>query len=140
MPGPDRLPLTGLSKDEVLADVGSMRWGDFKPRLADALVAHLEPIQRRYTEVMEDEGALDAILAKVGGQAGAAHWFWCLAEDSPSCYMSGSTSPGNDSRSMQFDVLCVVQGADAAATEAYATLDNVRQAMGFGTVKAGRRL
>lgn len=22
-----------------------MRWGDFKPKLADALVAHLEPIQ-----------------------------------------------------------------------------------------------
>lgn len=83
--------VTGLSREEVLADVGGMRWGDFKPRLADALVAHLQPIQQRYAEVMRDEGALDAILA---------------------------------------------QGADAAAVEAYATLDNVRQAMGFA---AGRR-
>lgn len=49
----------------MLADVGGMRWGDFKPRLADALVAHLQPIQQRYAEVMRDEGALDAILAQV---------------------------------------------------------------------------
>lgn len=54
-----------MSREEVLADVGSLRWGDFKPRLADALVAHLGPIQQRYHEVMRDEGALDAILAKV---------------------------------------------------------------------------
>lgn len=32
--------------------------------------------------------------------------------------------------------LTVLKGADAAAVEAYATLDNVRQAMGFA---AGRR-
>ena len=25
-----------------------MRWGEFKPLLADALVAHLDPIQKRY--------------------------------------------------------------------------------------------
>jgi tryptophanyl-tRNA synthetase len=71
-PQPYTLPLcrlvAGLSREEVLAEVGSMRWGDFKPRLADALVAHLEPIQQRYHEVMRDEGALDAILAKVGYQ------------------------------------------------------------------------
>ena len=60
----------GMDKEAVLAEVGGMRWGDFKPRLADALVAHLEPIQARYNEVMQDEGALDAILAKV--RAGVA--------------------------------------------------------------------
>ena len=50
--------------------MGSLRWGDFKPRLADALVAHLQPIQARYAEVSSDEGALDAILAQVhkGGE------------------------------------------------------------------------
>lgn len=63
-----------------------MRWGDFKPRLADAVVAHLAPVQARYGEVMADPAALDAILA------------------------------------------C---GAEAASREANATLDNVRQAMGF---------
>ena len=25
-----------------------MRWGEFKPLLADALVAHLDPMQKRY--------------------------------------------------------------------------------------------
>lgn len=30
--------LPGMSRDEVLAEVSSMRWGDFKPRLTDALV------------------------------------------------------------------------------------------------------
>jgi tryptophanyl-tRNA synthetase len=62
--------MAGLSRDEVLADVEGMRWGEFKPRLADALVAHLQPIQRRYKEVMQDEGALDAILAQVGAEDG----------------------------------------------------------------------
>ena len=32
-----------------------MKWGDFKPVLAEAVVAHLEPIQKRYNEVREDE-------------------------------------------------------------------------------------
>ena len=63
-----------MSREEVLADVGGMRWGDFKPRLADAMVAHLQPIQQRYGEVMGDEGALDAILAKVGARVGARGW------------------------------------------------------------------
>lgn len=32
-----------------------------------------------------------------------------------------------------------LQGADAASVEAYATLDNVRKAMGFGNVHGRRR-
>lgn len=65
-PNPAHRKPAGMDKEAVLAEVGSMRWGDFKPRLADALVAHLQPIQARYAEVMQDEGSLDAILAKVG--------------------------------------------------------------------------
>jgi tryptophanyl-tRNA synthetase len=38
---------TGRTKDEVLADVEGLNWGGFKPLLADALIAHLEPIQGR---------------------------------------------------------------------------------------------
>lgn len=78
--------VTGLSKEAVLAEVGGLRWGDFKPRLAEAVVEHLRPIQARYAEVSADTAALDAIL---------------------------------------------YAGAEAAAAEAYATLDNVYQAMGF---------
>ena len=78
--------VTGMSKEAVEAEVGSMRWGEFKPRLADAVVAHVEPIQKRYEEVMGDQVMLDAVLA---------------------------------------------EGAAAAGEEANATLNNVRQAMGF---------
>lgn len=82
---------TGLSRAEVLAEVGGMRWGDFKPRLADAVVAHLQPIQQRYAEVMEDEGALDAILAQVStgvwsraeAEPGAALPFMALQRSKP---------------------------------------------------------
>ncbi|KAL4431278.1 hypothetical protein ABPG75_006534 [Micractinium tetrahymenae] len=63
--------VSGMTRDEVLAEVSSMRWGDFKPRLTDALIAHLEPIQARYAEVMQDEGALDAILAQGADAANA---------------------------------------------------------------------
>jgi hypothetical protein len=49
----------------VLADVGGMRWGEFKPHFADAVIAHLGPIQARYAEVMDDPAMLDQILAMV---------------------------------------------------------------------------
>ena len=63
--------MTGLPREAVEAEVGSLRWGEFKPRLADAMVAHLEPIQKRYAEVMADEAALDLVLA-TGADAAAA--------------------------------------------------------------------
>ena len=50
--------------NEGLAEVGEMSWGQFKPALTDALVAHLEPIQARYAEIADDQGALDAELKK----------------------------------------------------------------------------
>ena len=79
--------VTGLKdKEAVVADVGELRWGEFKPKLADAVVEHLRPIQAKYKAVMEDPGELDRVLA---------------------------------------------EGAGAAAEEANATLNNVRQAMGF---------
>ena len=39
-----------------------MSWGEFKPVLADAIVAHLEPIQKRYAEVRGDEEYLNGVL------------------------------------------------------------------------------
>ena len=38
-----------------------MQWGQFKGVLADAVVAHLEPIQQRYHEVMADAAYLDQV-------------------------------------------------------------------------------
>ena len=55
---------TGMTKEEVLVEVGGMRWGEFKPALTDAVVAHLEPIQARYREIVDEPGYLDGVLAK----------------------------------------------------------------------------
>jgi tryptophanyl-tRNA synthetase len=41
-----------------------MRYGDFKKLVAEAVVARLEPIQRRYREVTQDPAYLDEILAR----------------------------------------------------------------------------
>ncbi|CAI5469877.1 unnamed protein product [Closterium sp. Yama58-4] len=61
--------VTGKTKEEVEQEVGALSWGQFKPLLADALVAHLEPIQKRYEEVTADPAYLDEVLA--GGAARA---------------------------------------------------------------------
>lgn len=54
--------VTSKTRDEILSEVGDMSWGSFKPVLADAVVAHLEPIQKKYNEVMADQGYLDDVL------------------------------------------------------------------------------
>ena len=46
-----------------MEEVGSMRWGQFKPLLADALVEHLRPIQINYGRITEDPAYLDSVLA-----------------------------------------------------------------------------
>jgi tryptophanyl-tRNA synthetase len=52
----------GRSKEDIIEEVKDMNWGQFKPALAEAIVAHLEPIQKRYEEVRENEGELTKIL------------------------------------------------------------------------------
>ena len=66
---------TGKSKEESLGDCGEMRWGQFKPVLADALVEHLTPIQAKYAEVVSEPGYLDQILAQGAAEADkTARW------------------------------------------------------------------
>mmetsp|Transcript_19196 Transcript_19196/g.44462 ORF Transcript_19196/g.44462 Transcript_19196/m.44462 type:complete len:440 (-) Transcript_19196:68-1387(-) len=62
---------TKRSKEDILAEVGDMTWGEFKPVLAEAVVQHLKPIQDRYHEVRSDPAALEAIL-KEGADAANA--------------------------------------------------------------------
>jgi tryptophanyl-tRNA synthetase len=61
--------VTGKSKDEIISEVGSMSWGTFKPLMGEAVIAHLEPIQKRYAEIRADQTYLDSVLAS--GQASA---------------------------------------------------------------------
>ncbi len=42
--------------------VHGMRYGDFKKRVAEAVIARLEPIQKRFHEVTSDVGYIDKVL------------------------------------------------------------------------------
>jgi tryptophanyl-tRNA synthetase len=44
--------------------VNGMRYGDFKKRVAEAVIARLEPIRQRYREVTADPAYIDEILAR----------------------------------------------------------------------------
>ena len=50
------------SDDAMLATFAGMRYGDLKKTVADMVVSHLEPIQRRYREITADPGFLAGIL------------------------------------------------------------------------------
>ena len=63
--------VSGRTRDEVAAECAALRWADFKPRLADALVAHLEPLQARYNQIVKEDGHLDDVLA-AGAERAAA--------------------------------------------------------------------
>ena len=61
--------LTDTSVDKVLAQNGGRGFGSFKPLLGEALVETLKPISARFTQLLEDREALDAILARGAAQA-----------------------------------------------------------------------
>lgn len=61
--------LTGKTKEAVVAECAEMGWGQFKPLLTDAVIATLEPIQRRYNEIMADPSYLKDLLKKGQEQA-----------------------------------------------------------------------
>ncbi|MGA8026703.1 MAG: tryptophan--tRNA ligase [Bryobacteraceae bacterium] len=44
--------------------VAGMRYGDFKKRVAEAVISRLEPIQRRYQEITADPGYVDSVLKR----------------------------------------------------------------------------
>lgn len=56
---------TPRSRDDILAQVGSMSWGEFKPVLADAIIDHLQPIQERYYDIRQKDNGdyLNQVLA-----------------------------------------------------------------------------
>jgi tryptophanyl-tRNA synthetase len=58
----------GRTREDILDEVKSLNWGSFKPKLADAIVNHLEPIQARYYDVRKDNEKLNQIL-KEGADA-----------------------------------------------------------------------
>jgi tryptophanyl-tRNA synthetase len=63
--------LTGRSVAQVLAEWGGRGFGQFKPALAEALVAELAPISARLRALAGDDAAIDAILARGAERARA---------------------------------------------------------------------
>jgi tryptophanyl-tRNA synthetase len=53
---------TGASDEEVKSTFDGLRYGDLKKQVAEVVVAHLEPFQRRYCEITADAAYLDGIL------------------------------------------------------------------------------
>ena len=56
--------LSGKGREAAAADCAEMGWGQFKPMLAEASVAALEPIQERYRDLMNDPQELDQVLSE----------------------------------------------------------------------------
>ena len=54
--------LSGKGRDAAAQECADMGWGQFKPLLAEAAVAALEPIQQRYQELMDDRSQLESVL------------------------------------------------------------------------------
>jgi tryptophanyl-tRNA synthetase len=64
---------TGQTKEAVQAECANLRgWGDFKTRLTDAAIAHLEPIQAKYRAVTDEPGYLEEQLRRGREQAEAS--------------------------------------------------------------------
>jgi len=63
--------LTNKSPQEALDECDGMGWGRFKPLLAEATVASLEPIQERHRELIGNQPYLDAVLLDGAEKASA---------------------------------------------------------------------
>ena len=53
---------TGWPDDEMKQHFAGMRYGDLKKTVAEAVVAGLEPLQKRYAEITGEPGYLDRLL------------------------------------------------------------------------------
>ena len=56
--------LSSQSADEVLREYGGQGFGAFKPALGELMIEKLSPINARFADLVQDQGALDAILAQ----------------------------------------------------------------------------
>lgn len=55
---------SALSDEEMRARFTGMRYGDLKKQVAEMVVEKLEPIQRRYREIVSEPGYLDSVLTE----------------------------------------------------------------------------
>ena len=53
---------TEITDEKLRAEFADMRYGDLKKRVAEAVVAGLEPIQQRYRDITSDPAIMDRLL------------------------------------------------------------------------------
>ena len=53
---------SGVTDGEIKAQFTGMRYGDLKKQVAEMVIAHLEPFQARYRQIVSEPGYLDGIL------------------------------------------------------------------------------
>lgn len=53
---------------QMRAHFAGMRYGDFKKQVAEMVISHLEPFQKRYHEIANEPGYLDSILREGCGR------------------------------------------------------------------------
>jgi tryptophanyl-tRNA synthetase len=52
----------GWSNDKMREHFSGMRYGDLKKQVAEMVIANLEPLQKRYAEIMDEPGYLTGVL------------------------------------------------------------------------------
>ena len=52
----------GVSDDEIKSEFTGLRYGDLKKRVADMVIAHIEPFQARYKQIVSEPGYLEGVL------------------------------------------------------------------------------
>src|ERR1700678_4520900 len=53
---------SGWAPDKMRAHFSGMRYGDLKKQVAEMVISNLEPIQKRYAEIMDEPGYLAGVL------------------------------------------------------------------------------
>jgi tryptophanyl-tRNA synthetase len=53
---------SGWSSDKMRAHFSGMRYGDLKKQVSEMVIANLEPLQKRYAEIMDEPGYLAGVL------------------------------------------------------------------------------
>jgi tryptophanyl-tRNA synthetase len=54
----------GWPEEKMRAHFSGMRYGDLKKQVAEMVIANLEPLQKRYAEIMDEPGYLTGVLKK----------------------------------------------------------------------------
>jgi tryptophanyl-tRNA synthetase len=62
---------SGWENDRMRAHFSGMRYGDLKKQVVETVVASLEPLQKRYDEIMADPAYLDGVLAEGAARVSA---------------------------------------------------------------------